>query len=162
MFGLREVFEPPQSQVDQSRVRRWRVAQSIRERSGEEHLTAVSDRHQPRNAVDRRSEIIRVAFLGIAGMQAHTHAQAVDTGEVFVGKGPLRVDRGGYRIRRGMEGGAKLVAHQLEDVPTVADDRAAHDLLVAYDRGPHRRGMCFPALGRSLDIRKEKRHLTSR
>jgi hypothetical protein len=85
-------------------------------------------------------------------MQAHAHAQSVDAGEVFFGQRALRIDRGGDRIVSGMEGGAKHVAHQFEDISAVSYDRSAHQLLLAGNSGFHRVGMRFPALRRAFDV----------
>src|SRR5579872_1640107 len=88
-----------------------------------EHLAAVTDREQARDPVDRRSEIVAVAFLRVTGVDGDAHGQPVDRAPIFLRKRALRLERGCYRRRRRREYSAKGVSNRLENVSTVSFDR---------------------------------------
>src|SRR5579872_2832139 len=120
----------------------------------QQHLTAVPDGHEPRYAIDRRSEVVAVALFRVAGVQAHSDLQSANAGEIFLRKGSLcldgRVDCLGSRGK----GAAKRVAHGLENVATTSDNGGAHEMLVTRDGSLHRLAMRLPTLRRPLDIGK--------
>ena len=55
----------------------------------------MADREQARDAIDRRAEVVAVAFVGGAGVKRHAHAESVDRREVFACQRALRVERRG-------------------------------------------------------------------
>ena len=86
-------------------------------------LTAMGDRQQARDAVDRRAEIVAVALVRIAGMQGHADGQALDRIPLLGVERPLRLERGRDRCRPRRERDAKGVADGLEDETAAALER---------------------------------------
>jgi len=57
--------------VEQRGAGREAAARERRARRRHQHLSAMADREQPRNAVERRPEVVVVADLGLAGVDRH-------------------------------------------------------------------------------------------
>ena len=116
------------------RPQRHAVAQQHLGRVGDEHLTAVRERHQPRRAVHLAAEVVPVAFDRLAGVQTHPDRE-VDG--AVVAQLLLRLDRRGRRVGGSRERGAEAVAAGAEHVAAVAFDRAPHDGVVDPQRVGH-------------------------
>ena len=52
------------------------IADELDGRPRQQHLTAVSEREQPRDPVQGRSVVVAVALLGRAGVQGHPHPRS--------------------------------------------------------------------------------------
>jgi hypothetical protein len=74
----------------------------------------MCDAEEARNAIDRGTEVIAVAFISGAGMYGGAHPQAVDGGEIFRTERALRIEHGGDRILGSRERRAERVADCLE------------------------------------------------
>jgi hypothetical protein len=83
VFGLREVFQPMCTEIAQAKLRRHLALQQLGARTRDQHLPAVPDGEQSRDAVDRRTKIIAVALVGASRVQRHPHAHVLDRGEIF-------------------------------------------------------------------------------
>ena len=117
----------------------------------------MADREQPRDAIDRRSEIIAVALVRMPGVDRHSHLEAVDAGPILGGEPLLCVERRGDRVGDVVKRRAKRVAHRLEDVSVVGFYRRLKDLTVTADGGFHLLAMALPSFRRAFDVGEQKR-----
>jgi len=97
---------------------------------------------QPGHPVDDRAEVVTVSFLGLAGVQAHadrdrTGGRPVSRGECLLG-GKGRI----YRLARGFERDAELVAYRLEYI--TAGGGGADDVVVLAEGDGHCAGLGLP------------------
>ena len=145
----------PAEPVLAERSQRHAVAQQHLGRVGDEHLTAVRERHQPGGAVHLAAEVVPVAFDRLTGVQAHAHRE-VDGG--VVAQLLLRLDRGGGGVGGGRERGAEAVAAGAEHVAAVAFDRAADDGVVDPQRVGHVGRGLLPQTGGVLDVGEQEGH----
>ena len=63
LLRAREVFEPMRAQIAQACLWWKRALHEISRDTRDEHLAAVADRQQPRDAVERRAEVIALVAL---------------------------------------------------------------------------------------------------
>ena len=117
----------------------------------QQHLATVRSGRNAGGGVDRRTEVVTAALLGLAEVEAHAHPQRrpgprrrSQIGLRSSG-GADRVGRSGERRREGVAGGG-------EDVPAGALDGVAHDGVVARQRRRHRGPVVSPHAGRTLDV----------
>ena len=134
---------------------RHAVAQQHLGRVGDEHLTAVRERHQPRRAVHLAAEVVPVAFDRLTGVQTHANRE-VDGG--VVAQLLLGLDRRGRGVGGGRERGAEAVATGAEHVAAVAFDRAPHDGVVDPQRVGHVGRGFLPQTGGVLDVGEQEGH----
>ena len=83
MLRLDEILEPMRTQIAQLRSLGIASSKSVAVYAGDDDLSAVRDREQPRNAIYDRAEIIVLALVGCTAMQRHAHRQATDPAPVF-------------------------------------------------------------------------------
>ncbi len=152
VFRRGEVLEPVHAHVAQLRAGRKRWGGRVGSRLREQYLLAVTDREQSGHAVQRRAEIVRVAFVRRADVQRDPHAHAADSAEVCCGQIARRSERRRHRILRSPEDGAKRVADRLEDNPIAAFDCAAHESVVMADGVAHPFGVAIPADRAPFDV----------
>ena len=122
-------------------------------RRRQQHLSTVPRGHDPRRAIHRRTEIVPVAFLHLARVQPHPHAN-----QRMIGQTRLRLHRRIDAVRRARERRRESIATCREHVPTVRFDRATHDAVMLRQRGSHLVGTLLPQTRRTLDIGEQKRH----
>ena len=85
-------------------------------------------------------------------MDRHADLDAADVREILAAERLLRGKRRRNGIGRRDEGGIERVAGGAEHVPARAQQRLAHEVVVAGHRDPHGFGPRLPALGRALDV----------
>jgi hypothetical protein len=158
VFGQREIAQAVIAKIAQVRVRRKIALEQCRGRTGEQNLTAVADRQQPRNAIDRRSEVIAVALAGGSGMDCRAHRQAAQFGEILGREQPLHVEHRRNGVLRPGERGAECIAQRLENVAAPVRDRLTHQLVVTAHGRFHRREIALPAPRARFDVGKGERH----
>ena len=117
---------------------------------------------QARDAIDRRTEIVAVALVGIAAVNGHAHAQSVDRIPIFRAEVVAGRRRGGDRALDVGKRGAERVADGLENATAVRLDRGPHDRVVTAQRLLHRGAIDVPATRAALDVGKEKRDVSAR
>jgi hypothetical protein len=115
----------------------------------QQDLPAMAGRHDARGAVQRRTEIVAVAQLGLAGADAHAHRQF---------EAALRSDRRIDRAARRGKGGGDAVAGVLEEVAAMGPHRLTQDGVVRRQGPAHRLGIVLPARGRADDVGHQERH----
>ena len=134
----------------------------LRAGARDEHLAAVPNRQQTRDAVERRAEVVAVALVGGAGMHGRTNAQSIDGGEVFGAKRALGIEDRGNGIFGTRKGRAERVADGFEDAAAVLRDRRSHQRVVPAHRILHRRPVAVPARGAALDVAEHERYRARR
>ena len=91
MLGVSEIVQPLLAEIDEHRAGRQIAVREFTGSAGEQDLAAVTDSHESRDAIDRRSEIVTVALVGCAAMQRHAHGQTADGAPVRARERPLRI-----------------------------------------------------------------------
>ena len=156
-FGALDVFERLLAVVEEPAGRQAFMHQMGGD-GGHEHLAAVSGRKQARDAIDGRTEVVRVALVCRARVNRHSDVQSIDVREIRGGESPLRREGRGCGVLRPCKGDAERVPDRLEDPPGVRRDRLAHHEILALDGSLHRRTIAIPAVRAAFDVREEKRH----
>jgi hypothetical protein len=132
-FGLREILEAPQPEVQErcpnEQLRRYAFPQCV----GEEHLTAVPDRHESRDAIHLGTEVVAASLNRIAAMKAHSDPEPADGRKVFLRESTLYGDGGGDGVSGAFERRAERITDRLEDISPVRFDFATHDVVVSLD-----------------------------
>ncbi len=67
-FRLREIFEPMCSKVEERYVARQAVTHDALDEVGQHDLATVDDRNDPCDPIERRTEVIAVAFVRYAAV----------------------------------------------------------------------------------------------
>src|SRR5215471_19183306 len=106
------------------------AAQDLCRRLAAHNLTAPSDGHDSRCPIHCRSEVVAVAFVSLAGVQANA-----DTNDDRLGPGLgcerlLRGYCGSERVRGAREACAERVPSRREHVAASSRYRREHDLIV--------------------------------
>src|SRR3712207_5133048 len=105
----------------------------------------MSGGEEPRNAVERRAEVVAVALLGCASVQRHAHAYGSKLlVPCFVLERTLGSERGLHRLRRRGEGGVERIADGLEDMSTMPLNRLPQDGIIPREGALHRRAVLLP------------------
>jgi len=94
-------------------------------------IGAVGDREQPCDAIDRRTEVVAVAFVSSADMERRTYRESADCREVLGCKGALKVQRRGNRVLGSCERATERVSECFEYVSVSRGDRRAPEGVVA-------------------------------
>jgi hypothetical protein len=130
----------------------------LRGRFRKQHLPAMPNRHDARGPVNRRAEVVAVAFLRDAGVQPAAHPER----EAAVGGNrahpPLQFERRGDRLGGIVERGVQPVAGHLHEVAAVRGDDRVTELVVARQRVGHPRGLGLPQSRAAFDVREEEGH----
>ena len=105
--------------------------------------------HHSRGAVERRTEVVRIAKLGFAGRDAHPHRQF---------QFPLRGNSSLHRRLRRGERRTHAVTGVLEQIAAVRPDRCAKNLVMRGQRGSHGLRIGFPPTCRTFHVGEKKRH----
>ena len=91
VLGFGEILQSLLSEINEHRAGGQIAMREFTGSAGEQDLAAVTDSHEPRDAVDRRSEIVTVALVGCAAMQRHAHRHTADGAPVRARECPLRI-----------------------------------------------------------------------
>ena len=128
-----------------------RVDQCLRQ----QHLAAMRRAHDARGAIHRWTEVVVVAVLDGADVQAAAHLQADALGSRRVGERLQERECRDERVGRRVEHGEEPVAEHLDDRAAMALDRAARERVMALQRARHAIRLCFPQPGAALDVREQ-------
>ena len=104
------------TQIDQRTTLRQRITRQIRRRTRTHDLTTVRNRHQPRRAIHRRTEVVAVTQFRAAGVQTDARPQRFAQRPVLVAERAPRRDRGADRVVSGRERRVDAVAPALDQV----------------------------------------------
>lgn len=133
-----------------------RLQQTCR-RSGDEDLSAVGDRHEPRDAVDGTPEVVVVALLCRTGVQTHAYANLARFGRPGVcSKAALRIDRREQGIFRPFKCRADRVPDRLEDGPAAGRHDFPEQRVVGSQCFAHRIRATLPRARAALDVGEQK------
>ena len=155
---LGEVAEPVLTEVEQRHVRRQRRSYELGDGLGHQHLPAVCRPQHAREAIQHRADVVAVPRRELAGVHSHPNLDVRPVGPRLRSQSPLRGDRGCDRVGRRLEDGMERIADHLEDVPAVAFDRGAHELVMARERDAHRVWVVLPQTGAAFDVREQHGH----
>ena len=109
--------------------------------------------------IDARAEVVAVARLGLAGVDAPAHGDA-DPGRPRLGRQrPVGGERGLDRVRRRVEhrDGRVALAHRVDQAAAAGLDGVGDQLVVAHERLGHRLRVRLPQRRRALDVREAER-----
>lgn len=118
----------------------------------------MSERTDPRRAVNRQSDVAAVLETSRARVQAHSNPDVDFLGPFVRRERTLSVDRGLNCIRRVLEDEEERVSLGVDLEAAATLDRLAHQLLVQRERSAVLLTQAAEQLGRSLDVREQKRH----
>src|SRR5947209_18989619 len=113
---------------------------------------------EPRDPIDRWSEIIAVSLFGHAGVHGHPDTHLVALRPWLSVEAVLGRHCSDECVWSPGEGSTKSIAYRLEYASTVRSDGFPHDGIVAGECLRHRTLVRFPALGAALDVGKEERY----
>ena len=148
--------QPVQPEIDQVEVVGQGIAHECCAGAREHDLAPVRRRHQPARAVQRRAEVVAVALVHLAGVDAHADRQRSDRTPRLGRERAHRLHGSGDGIRDGRQRGVRTVAGGLEDAARVLLDGIAEDRVVTRQCLPHGVGMLFPQARRTLDVGAEE------
>ena len=77
VLGAMEIAQGMLTQITQAHPMRQCVAGEIMGGEGEQHLSPMGGRQQPREAIEPGRQIIPLTRLGIGGMDRHPHLKGV-------------------------------------------------------------------------------------
>src|SRR5580700_4087596 len=126
--------------------------------SRQQNLSAMADRQQSRDLVDRRTEVVAFALVGSAGVDCRAHAQSVDCREILHGKLPLRREHCRNGLVGPRERAAEGITDRLEDVAAVFPNCRAQDRVVAAHSFLHGDAIMLPPRRAAFDVGEGKRH----
>ena len=152
-FGRREIPQRHHTEVAQ-----WTIAQQARGHFGTDDLTTVGGTHESSGTVEGWSEVVAIAFVGLAGVQRHSDVQRDRIEPDLLGKGALNLSRGVESGVGCFERHRKAVPTGREHIARVRVGDAPNDLIVDAESRVHRRWVFLPLGGRSLDVGEQKRH----
>jgi hypothetical protein len=155
-LGAREVSQPNQAELAQRDQIGKPAAHEIDGRLGQQHLSAVSGAHDSRCTVDRAAEVVFVAVLCHASVDAATRAQLETFGLRFVGDRLLEVERCLDGVQRIVEDGAHAVAGHLDDAAAAFFHNGARDAIMRGQRLLHARRLVLPQSSAALDVREQE------
>src|SRR5580658_7243901 len=122
----------------------------------------MPDREQPRDAVERGSEVVALALIGRTGMNGGTYAQSIDPRKILRIQSALRIEYRCNGVLGAREGRTECIADGLKNVAIVVGDRRLHQRIVPAQSILHRLPVALPALSASFDIGKQKRDRAGR
>ena len=171
-----ETLQPVETEIAPGDAVGGIVDQQVVCRVGDDDLSAVCDRPQPRASDDRGPCIVAfeiaaartgnpfAAELGLARVQRHTDANRSIPRPHLVAQRSLHVQGCPERIGRAGEHSNNTVALTLLQRPDAAvqHDRRVEQLVVTGDRRRRRVAIGFPHRRRSLDVTEQEGHGTGR
>ena len=115
VLGLVEVAQPVLAKVQQLGTRGQPVADEDGRHARQQHLAAVSDREQPRDPVERRTEEVAVARVGGTRVERHPDTDGSDGMLAKIRETDLARERRDQARRRLVEAREEAVAGRLDD-----------------------------------------------
>jgi len=162
LFRLAKILEAVRAEMTKRGVRRQGIGRKTGGHRREQRLPAMAERLKPRDAKQRRAEVVVAALLDCAGMQRNAHRDATDRSPFLHRQGAVRVKRGGDAIRGGGEGGIHGVTHRLEDCPCVTLDNVLEQFMVTGQGDAHRGAVPLQQLRAALDVAEQERDRSGR
>jgi hypothetical protein len=156
-LGAGEVAQPHEAQVVQRQRLGQPAAHHVDDRLRQQHLPAVRGAHDARRAVERAAEVVVVAALRGADVQAAARPQFNAVSVLRAGERALEVERGLDGVERIGEHSAHPVAGHLEHAALVALHALARDAVVRGERLLHLRRLALPQPAAALDVREQER-----
>jgi len=98
------------------------------------------------------TEVVSFTFLGLAGVQRHSHLQRTNVFPMLGLDAALSGEGGGKRAMCGGEDGTELIAYGLEDLAAVLFDSLAKDGIMAGEGSLHSEWVLLPPPGAPLDV----------
>ena len=151
-----EVLEPELAEVAQAGAGREPVAGERGGRRRQQDLAAVTDRHEPGGAVDRRAEVVGAAPLGVARVERHPDVERAGLAPLGGGQGALGGEARGDALVRRREDGHQPVAGRLDHDAVGRFDRVAEDRVMARQGVGHRGGQVLPEPGAARDVGEQE------
>ena len=156
-FGTRQVAQADEAEVAQRDVLGQPSAHQVDHRLREQHLAAVCRAHDARGAVDRGPEVVVVASLRGANVDATPRLQRARVACRRLGEPAEERERRIDRVARIPEHCAHPVARHLDDRAAARLDGAPRQRVVPSQRHLHARGLAFPEPAAALDVREQER-----
>ena len=160
-LGSAQVLQPMLAHIQEIETVGQFGGQQLVRGQRDDDLAAAGRRLQSCAAVERRSEIVAVAFDCLAGMQGHAHVHR-RVAPFFAFQRELRIQCCTDSVARTLKCRSKSVAGSRENIPVMLVDHRAHDLVVTTQRLAHRFGVLFPHPRGTLDIGEQKCDCASR
>lgn len=142
-----QVLQPVLAQIEQVP---FRVEERGRDR-GHQHLAPVGNGHQASRLVQHRSEIVALALVRLARMQAHPHPQ-LRPAPIRRRHRLLHGNGNGDGVPGSLECRPEPVATGVEYVPVMRLDDVDQDPVVTGQSEAHARAVLIPQPGRPFDI----------
>ena len=155
-----EAAQLDRAQVDQLAAS-WQCRTYDRRRCrADNDLTAPSDAAQPRHTIDRRTQVVAVAFNGFARVHANPRANCHTRRPQLDPHRPLQAVRGAQRVAGPAERRERRVTLTLglDQGAALSRDHPSHDLVMASKRSRHRLRHTLPQLRRTHHIGEHERH----
>ena len=94
-------------------------------------------------------------------MHRHPHPDGAVLSPGLGLESALGIPRRPDRVRSAHEHGVEGVAHRLDDVAVMLDDRGPHQGIMTSEGDAHRLGLVLPARGAAFDVREQERHCSA-
>jgi hypothetical protein len=153
----RQAAQLYRSQIPQRDAGRQAIANERGDRLRDQHLTAVRDAHEPRGAVDLRTEEIAVAALVDAGVDSASHGQRQIALASALLERLLQIRCGADRVQGIHEVRVNAIARGLHDGAAIACDDVTRQRIVTRERRAHALGVLLPEARASLDVGEQER-----
>ena len=156
MHRLHDAFE-----LHQPEIMELQLGHAVHEPGGQRRqhdLATVGRGHDPRGTIERRPEIVAVAFFGVAGVDAHPHTQHRATNPHLGRKRPLRGQRRFDRRPRPGKHRDETVTTGRNHMTAGPTDRRTNNLVMTGQRRAHRIRKRIPQRRRTHNVGKQKRH----
>ena len=133
-LGTGQVLEPVHPQIAQAGALRQSLDRQVGRRLGQHRLAPMRHRHKPGRPVHRRTEIVAVALLHLAGMQAHPHPQDAPLRPTLTAQPSCASSAAPKPVASTVKGGREPIPDRGEHPATMGLDARPHDLVMAGQR----------------------------
>jgi hypothetical protein len=148
-----QVTQSDLAQVTKARAGREVVLDELRDGFCQQNLAAMSDAEKASQAVERRREVVAVAWLCFAGMEGHAHAEGTRRVRPGFGQeGALGLECCTQRVRGRRECSLRAVADRLVEGAAVLFRYRSEEGQVLSDYPAHGRTVALPERGAALDV----------
>jgi hypothetical protein len=117
----------------------------------------VRDTHDAGRAVDRRAEVIVIAVLDDARMQAAPNTQRKSRRFLYIFEPPRQLDDRHHGVQRIAENRVDTIAGRLDERTLPRFDGGARERIMAGERVAHALGLLVPQPGAALDVGEQER-----
>ena len=156
LLGPPQILEPMGAEVHQVGVVWELVGHQGGRGAGQQHLTPMTDRHDPRATDHRRTEVVVPSQLRLAGVQPHPHPQGSGLGPGLLHQPALASQAGAHRLGCGPEDGHQAIAGGLDHLSAGIRHRSEQDRVVALQRTLHRLRKALPQASAALDVGEQE------